>query len=585
MKKHFLLSIVFCLLFSIPAMAWDHVYLIGSATTADWTLGNAIEMTNTDDGGGAIFEWSGYLKQGELKLMTEKDWGASQYGPAHDTYSTESEDKKTSFNDLVQRATYSAQPFKGENTTTYEDYKFGIKQAGYYTVRLNCNTNQITTFPKQIYPVGDGCEVGWKEQSTLALTETEFASEVYEGDLKLTAESDPKELKILNQHAWSQYQYGPADNGEAISGMGIYSIAGRWESEGDYKYKVQASAAQDAAYHIVADVRNGYTDNHRTVLKIEKYITLSFKPDAQARAEWGNMPVVIRYWMGYKDAGDANVYDHTFYRTLTPDVHGVYSTTIAAVAPIKFIIQTCDDKYAEGCGSGAHWTQEMTNGEAGYTADQKFEMVYENGYVLREVEAFTTTDYTVRSHKGYASLAWEQAFVVPEGVEAYVGVWNNGDIELHKVADGVVPAGEGVILYDTQLRNSYEVTATDEAPTAYRAMTNNLLGAPTADITRDESQTTYVLGDIDGVIAFYEYRGDYIPQYKAYLVAPLQQAAPQKQVRIRFASDVMSDIPSAEAAQDGVIYDVMGRVCSTRDIQDLSQGIYIRNRTRILVVK
>lgn len=585
MKKHFLLSIVFCLLFSIPAMAWDHVYLIGSATTADWTLGNAIEMTNTDDGGGAIFEWSGYLKQGELKLMTEKDWGASQYGPAHDTYSTESEDKKTSFNDLVQRATYSAQPFKGENTTTYEDYKFGIKQAGYYTVRLNCNTNQITTFPKQIYPVGDGCEVGWKEQSTLALTETEFASEVYEGDLKLTAESDPKELKILNQHAWSQYQYGPADNGEAISGMGIYSIAGRWESEGDYKYKVQASTAQDAAYHIVADVRNGYTDNHRTVLKIEKYITLSFKPDAQARAEWGDMPVVIRYWMGYKDAGDANVYDHTFYRTLTPDVHGVYSTTIAAVAPIKFIIQTCDDNYAEGCGSGAHWTQEMTNGEAGYTADQKFEMVYANGYVLREVEAFTTTDYTVRSHKGYASLAWEQAFAVPEGVEAYVGVWNNGDIELHKVADGVVPAGEGVILYDTQLRNSYEVTATDEAPTAYRAMTNNLLGAPTADITRDESQTTYVLGDIDGVIAFYEYRGDYIPQYKAYLVAPLQQAAPQKQVRIRFASEVMSDIPSAEAAQDGVIYDVMGRVCSTRDIQDLPQGIYIRNRTRILVVK
>lgn len=584
MRKHFLLSIVFCLLFSIPAMAWDNVYLIGSAISPTdnpddgWNFNNAIEMKNTDNGGGAMFEWSGYLKQGELKLMTDKNWDAAQYGPANDTYSTLSENGKESFNDLVQRATYSAQCFKGGNITEYEDYKFGIKQAGYYTIRLNCNTNQITTFPKQIYPVGNGCEVGWEPESTLALTETGFASEVYEGDLKLTAEG---ELKILNQHAWSQYQYGPADNGEEISGMGIYPIEGRWESEGDYKYKVQASAAQDAAYHLVADVRNGHTN----VLKIEKYITLSFKMDAQARAEWGDMPVVIRYWMGYKDADDATACDHTFYRTLTPDVYGVYSTTIAAVAPIKFIIQTCNDNYAEGCGSGAHWTQNMTNGEAGYTADQKFEMVYENGHVLHEVDAFTTTDYTVRSHKGYASLAWEQAFAVPDGVEAYVGVWNNGDIELHKVADGVVPAGEGVILYDTQLRNSYEVTATDEAPTAYRAMTNNLLGAPTADIPRDESQTTYVLGDIDGVIAFYEYRGDYIPQYKAYLVAPLQQAAPQKQVRIRFASDVMSDIPSLEAAQDGVIYDVMGRVCSTRDIQDLPQGIYIRNRTRIFVVK
>lgn len=584
MRKHFLLSIVFCLLFSIPAMAWDNVYLIGSAISPTdnpddgWNFNNAIEMKNTDNGGGAMFEWSGYLKQGELKLMTDKNWDAAQYGPANDTYSTLSENGKESFNDLVQRATYSAQCFKGGNITEYEDYKFGIKQAGYYTIRLNCNTNQITTFPKQIYPVGNGCEVGWEPESTLALTETGFASEVYEGDLKLTAEG---ELKILNQHAWSQYQYGPADNGEEISGMGIYPIEGRWESEGDYKYKVQASAAQDAAYHLVADVRNGHTN----VLKIEKYITLSFKMDAQARAEWGDMPVVIRYWMGYKDADDATACDHTFYRTLTPDVYGVYSTTIAAVAPIKFIIQTCNDNYAEGCGSGAHWTQNMTNGEAGYTADQKFEMVYENGHVLHEVDAFTTTDYTVRSHKGYASLAWEQAFAVPEGVEAYVGVWNNGDIELHKVADGVVPAGEGVILYDTQLRNSYEVTATDEAPTAYRAMTNNLLGAPTADIPRDESQTTYVLGDIDGVIAFYEYRGDHIPQYKAYLVAPTQQAAPQKQVRIRFASEVMSDIPSAEATQDSVIYDVMGRVCSTRDIQDLPQGIYIRNRTRILVVK
>lgn len=584
MRKHFLLSIVFCLLLSIPAMAWDHVYLIGSATTAEWTLENAIEMKNTDNGGGAMFEWTGYLKQGELKLLTgTTNWDVAQYGPAHDSYSTESEDKKTSFNDLVQRATYSAQPFKGGNTTDYEDYKFGIKQAGYYTIRLNCNTNQITTFPKQIYPVGDGCEVGWEENSTLALTETEFASEIYEGNLKLTAEGEPKELKILNQNAWAQYQYGPANNGEEISGMGIYSIAGRWESEGDNKYHVQPSAAQDAAYHIVADVRNGHTN----VLKIEKYITLSFKMDAQARAEWGDMPVVFRYWMNYKDADDANAYDHTFYCTLTPDIHGVYSTTIAAVAPIKFIIQTCNDNYAEGCGEGAHWTNEMTNANAGYTTDQKFEMAYDytKGHILHEVDAFTTIDYTVRSHKGYASLAWEQAFAVPESVEAYVGVWNNGDIELHKVADGVVPAGEGVILYDTQLRNSYEVTATNEAPTAYRAMTNHLLGAPTADITRDESQTTYVLGDIDGVIAFYEYRGDYIPQNKAYLVAPTQQAAPQKQVRIRFANEVMSDIPSAEAAQDGVIYDVMGRVYPNCNIQDLPQGIYIRNRTRILVVK
>ncbi len=573
MKKHFLFSVLLSFLCAVPALAWDNMYLIGSATDAGWTLENAVVMTKIND---AEFEWSGVLQVGELKFLTQRNWW-QMYGPAHDDYSTESTDKKTSYNQLVQRSTYGLQFFANGESTDYDDYKFGIDRAGYYTLRVNTYTGKITTFPKQIYPVGDGCEVGWNDKSSLALVETGFASEVYEGDLTINTSG---ELKFLNQQKFTQYQYGPAAYAEQIAGMGVYSIEGRWETDGDNKYRV--TPPEESEYHIVADVRNG----HGNVLKVSKNIIFQFKMDAQAKAAWADMPMVIRYWMYYQDADDANAYDHAFYQTLAADADGVYTATIQAVAPVKFIIQTCSDNYGQWCGDGAHWTNEMTNSDNGYTADQKFQMVYENGHVLKETDAFDVEQdtYTIRSHKGYASFAWANGFAVPEGVDAYVGAWKNGDIELSRIADGIVPAEAGVILYDTQMRDMYDVTATSENATAYYAMTNDLQGAATADITRDENVMTYVLGDIDNVVAFYEYRGGYMPQYKAYLVAHEAQSAVQK-VRIRFAQEVTTSLPDETAETGGPIYDVTGRVYPTQDIRELPQGVYFRNRTKTVVLK
>lgn len=581
MKKHFLFSLFVLLTCIVPAKAWNNMYLIGSATTGDntgWTLDNAIEMTKIND---AEFEWSGVLKAGELKFLTEKSY-YKMYGPANsNAYSWW--DGSTSYNNLVQRATYALQFF--EKTDNANDYKFKIANEDYYTLRINLVEGKVTTFPAKIYPVGKGCNVGWNDKSSVALTETYFASEVYEGDLQLLINQedngDAGQLKFLNQNSFGRYQYGPANAGDKITGMGVYSIEGNYEFSVDKKYSV--ILPENVEYHIVADVRNGVK---RNVLKVSKDITFQFKMNAKARQEWGDMPVVIRYWMYYQDADDDNAYDHTFYQTLTPDVDGVYTATIQAVAPVKFIIQTCSDNYGQWCGDGAHWTNEATNGGNGYTADRKFMLVYNDAHVLEEVSEFGDDTYTIRSHKGYASFAWMNAFSVPEGVEAYVGAWKNGDIELSRIADGVVPAYRGVILYDTQLRDTYEVTETTATAAAYNAMTNDLQGAATADVTRDENVTTYVLGDIDNVVAFYEYRGDYMPQYTAYLVAPVQTAAVQKQVRIRFAPEVTTDITPAETETgDGLIYDVTGRVYTVQDINELPQGIYFRNRTKTVVQK
>lgn len=91
MKKHFLFSVLLSFLCVVPALAWDNMYLIGAATDAGWTLENAVVMTKIND---AEFEWNGKLQAGELKFLTQKNWG-QMYGPAHNGYSTESTDKKT----------------------------------------------------------------------------------------------------------------------------------------------------------------------------------------------------------------------------------------------------------------------------------------------------------------------------------------------------------------------------------------------------------------------------------------------------------------------------------------------------------
>lgn len=55
------------------------IYLIGSACSAGWDLGNALEMTTTDSP--YVFTWTGRLTAGELKFTCDKqsDWGGAWF--------------------------------------------------------------------------------------------------------------------------------------------------------------------------------------------------------------------------------------------------------------------------------------------------------------------------------------------------------------------------------------------------------------------------------------------------------------------------------------------------------------------------
>lgn len=59
---------------------YPNVWLIGNATSAEWSIDNALEM-KWDPKNPNIFTFEGDLKGGELKLPTMKDWSAATFRP------------------------------------------------------------------------------------------------------------------------------------------------------------------------------------------------------------------------------------------------------------------------------------------------------------------------------------------------------------------------------------------------------------------------------------------------------------------------------------------------------------------------
>lgn len=245
MKKTILLLAAMVALSVLPAKAWDNMYLIGTATTAGYELDKAVQMT----GSGDQFVWTGNLSAGEFKFLTDKGW-YNMYGPAHNEYSTVSEN--TSYNQLVIGAIYDLQffsPTEGNNANpanpAYGDYKFGVETPGMYTLIVNTTTMtlKVKKYPTVVYPVGNGCEVGWDASGVIEFPETGEDTGIYEGLLELTMKDGNAELKFLCQKGFAAH-FGPQDTGD-----GKRDIAGNGEvsnftfvENGDQKWWVMDGA-------------------------------------------------------------------------------------------------------------------------------------------------------------------------------------------------------------------------------------------------------------------------------------------------------------------------------------------------------
>lgn len=111
-------------------LTYDKVYMIGDATTAGWTIANAVPMAKSADNA-KMFTWTGPLAAGEIKFPTALSFSSDTFGAAT-TGQTVSNNK--------------AQLSPGGNPDV--KWKLAGTEAGTYKITLN--TQDLTVlFQKQ----------------------------------------------------------------------------------------------------------------------------------------------------------------------------------------------------------------------------------------------------------------------------------------------------------------------------------------------------------------------------------------------------------------------------------------------------
>lgn len=112
------------------ALTYDKVYMIGDATTAGWTIANALPMTKSSDNA-KLFTWTGPLAAGEIKFPTALSFSS-------DTFAAATASQSLSNN--------KAQLSPGGNPDV--KWKLAGTEAGTYKITLN--TQDLTVlFQKQ----------------------------------------------------------------------------------------------------------------------------------------------------------------------------------------------------------------------------------------------------------------------------------------------------------------------------------------------------------------------------------------------------------------------------------------------------
>jgi len=180
---------------------------------------------------------------------------------------------------------------------------------------------------------------------------------------------------------------------------------------------------------------------------------------------------------------------------------------------------------------------------------------------------------------GYSSFSWPAALdFSATSVEVYVATsYENGILQLEKVADGKVPAETGIILKGSTGDSIYPESAENVSLTT----TNILQNTASAAFTVPAGNSYYALATLNGKTALYKIQsGVTIPQYKAYLSVTSQQAP-----AAIFFGDIdgtttgLGMVSTLADGQDGDVYDLQGR----RMKGNLAKGIYIKNGKKFIV--
>lgn len=191
---------------------------------------------------------------------------------------------------------------------------------------------------------------------------------------------------------------------------------------------------------------------------------------------------------------------------------------------------------------------------------------------LPEITLHTLND------KNYATYYLPFAAKAPEGITAYAGTINNGNVQLTEYANGVIPANKGVVLVsDTKTTATF--TLADASGVTEQK--NDLTGVLTdTELSSVESfDQVRIFSKKDNVAGFYKPNSGItsLAANKAYIMAPANEGA----LVLNFAGSEVTGINQATinaTEANAPIYDLTGR-----RVAKAVKGIYVKNGKKFIV--
>lgn len=176
----------------------------------------------------------------------------------------------------------------------------------------------------------------------------------------------------------------------------------------------------------------------------------------------------------------------------------------------------------------------------------------------------------------YADLDFSET-----GITVYTAVSDGTKVNLTEVEDGIVPAGEGVVLYSTTAK-TYNVPVTTDDAADYEGLSNEMIGVKTRTQVNEtaDTKTNYILSKEDAGVGFYLASGGYLAANKAYLSTSTPAAAAAREF-LPFAESETTGISAMHNSQcimHNEYFDLQGR-----RVAQPTKGLYIVNGKKVIV--
>lgn len=180
--------------------------------------------------------------------------------------------------------------------------------------------------------------------------------------------------------------------------------------------------------------------------------------------------------------------------------------------------------------------------------------------------------------KNYATYYLPFAAKAPEGVTAYAGTINNGNVQLTEYANGVIPANKGVVLVsDTKTTATFTLADASEVTKQTNELTGVLTDTELSSV--ESSDQVRIFSKKDNVAGFYKPNSGItsLAANKAYIMAPTNNEA----LVLNFAGGEVTGINQATinaTEANAPIYDLTGR-----RVAKAVKGIYVKNGKKFIV--